>query len=183
MRILRSIVRKVACILILVILGLAGYNIALKYMYPMKYTDYIDTYAEEYGVSPVLVLAVIKCESDFDKDARSSADARGLMQLTEETFFDVRKMVGDGDEYAFADCWNNPEINIKYGTKYLSFLLELYDGDKTAAIAAYNAGLGNVNGWMGEDGKLQTDEIVFPETEAYVEKVLEAEKHYNSLYF
>lgn len=183
MRLLRSIVRKLACVLILVILCLAGYNIALKHIYPLKYVDYIDTYTKEYDVSPTLVLAVIKSESGFDKDARSPADAAGLMQLTEETFYDVRRMVGDGEEYTFDGCWNDPEINIKYGTKYLSYLLELYNNDKIAAIAAYNAGLSNVNGWMGGDGKLQTDEIDFPETAVYVEKVLKAEKHYNSIYY
>lgn len=182
MKTLRSIVRKLACVLILVILALTGYNIALKSMYPIKYTDYIKAYGTEYGVSPTLILAVIKSESDFDKDACSSADARGLMQLTEETFYDVRKMLGDNEEYTFSDCWDNPETNIKYGTRYLSYLLELYDGDKTAAVAAYNAGLGNVNRWMGSDGKLQTDEIGFPETSRYVEKVQTAEKYYKKLY-
>ena len=181
MKLFRNIARKFFCVAMLVIVFLAGYNIILRRVYPTQYYDYVEIYSAEYDVSKYLVLAVIKCESDFDENAQSSAGAKGLMQLTEETFFDVSKMVGDQDKYTYSQHWNNAEINIKYGTKYLSYLYDMF-GDKNAVIAAYNAGLGNVKNWIGNDNVLQYSEIKFLETADYVDKVLKAEEYYTKLY-
>ncbi len=182
MKTVRSIARKLFCIAIVVIIAFAGYNIYLKISHPDDYRTMVERYCDEYGVEPSLVMAVIKCESGFDKNAQSGAGARGLMQLTEETFYDVRKMVGDGEEYTFTTHWNDAETNIKYGTRYIAYLFELFDGDKTAVLASYNAGMGNVKKWLGDGGKLQIEEIKFPETKDYVEKVLKTEETYKKLY-
>lgn len=182
MKIVRSIARKIFCLIIVAILVFAGYNIYLRVTHKTDFADSVKRYSAEYGVDEQLIFAVIKCESGFNKQAVSSAGAKGLMQLTEETFYDVRKMVGDGEEYTFENHWNNADTNIKYGTKYIAYLLELFNGDKTAALASYNAGMGHVKKWLGDDGKLQIPEIQFPETGEYVERVLEAEKIYNKLY-
>ena len=182
MKIVRSIARKIFCLVIVAILVFAGYNIYLRVTHKTDYEDSVKRYSTEYGVDERLIFAVIKCESGFDTEAVSVAGARGLMQLGEETFYDVRKMVGDGEEYTFETYWNDADTNIKYGTKYIAYLLELFDGDKIAALASYNAGMGHVKKWLGSDGKLQISEIQFPETRDYVEKVLEAEKIYNKLY-
>ena len=182
MKTVRNILRPIFCLIIVAIIAFAGYNIILRYTHPQKYADFITKYANQNGIEPSLVSAVIKCESGFDKEAVSSAGARGLMQLTEETFYDVRKMLGDGEEYTYELCWNDAEINIEYGTRYLAFLLEVFDGDKTAALAAYNAGMGNVKQWIGDDGRLQTSEIRFEETRNYVERVLNAQENYMDFY-
>ena len=177
--------RKIICVLLvltaLIILGVVGYNIALERMHPIKYQNIAQAHASAYDVDVELVLAIIRCESDFDPEAKSNAGAKGLMQLTEETFYDVRKMVGDGEDITYESHWNDPQTNIKYGTKYISFLIEYYKGDKIAALAAYNAGLKNVNDWLGADKQLQIDEIEFSETEDYVKKVLESEINYKEL--
>ena len=178
MKTVRGITRKVVCVIIVIILCFAGYNIAMKYMYPIKYQSQVETYAKEFNIEKSLVFAVIKCESDFDKNAESSAGAKGLMQLTEETFYDVSKILKDGQQDYYAELWNDADTNIKYGTRYLRYLFDIFDGDKMAVLAAYNAGLGNVKRWMGEDKKLQLSEIEFPETREYVEKVLDTEEHY-----
>lgn len=178
----RRVFRLLCCAVMLVILGVAGYNIAMRFIYPLDMSEYVEKYSEEYGVDRNLVYAVIKCESGFDDDAISPAGAVGLMQLTEETFNDVRKMVGDDESYTFADHATEPEINIKYGTRYLKFLLEIFEGDRIAAIAAYNAGMGNVTDWMDGAPALNREDIEFGETADYVERVLAAEKHYTSLY-
>lgn len=182
MKTVRNILRPIFCLIIVAIIAVAGYNIILRYTHPQKYTDLIAKYANKNGIEPSLVSAVIKCESGFDKEAVSSAGAKGLMQLTEETFYDVRKMLGDGKEYTYELCWNDAEINIEYGTRYIAFLLETFDGDKTTALAAYNAGITNVKQWMGDDGKLQASEIRFEETRNYVKKVLKAQENYKEFY-
>lgn len=177
--------RKIICVLLvltaLIILGVVGYNIALERMHPIKYQNIAEAHASAYDVDVELVLAIIRCESDFDPEAKSNAGAKGLMQLTEETFYDVRKMVDDGEDITYESYWNDPQTNIKYGTKYISFLIEYYKGDKIAALAAYNAGLKNVNGWLGADKQLQISEIEFSETEDYVKKVLESEENYKKI--
>ena len=182
MKKVRGIARIVFCLMMALILGVVGYNIVMKRFHPVEYSEQIIQYSKEFDISPSLVAAVIKCESSFDKSAVSAADARGLMQLTEETFTDVRKMLKDGDDVTFEEKWDDADTNIRYGTRYLRFLLDMFDGDVTAAIASYNAGLGNVKNWMGEDHKLTVDEIEFDETFNYVDKVLNAEKYYRKHY-
>ena len=75
---------------------------------------------------------------------------------------------------------SDPEINIRYGTFLLRELLDRYDGDEAAALAAYNAGPGNADEWGGSD--LTVEEIPFPETRAYVEEVLDKRDDYRDEY-
>lgn len=179
MKLMRSIVRKLSCLITLIILALVGHNIATRYTEPpVEYLDIIIRYSQEYTVDKTLIQAVIQCESSYDPDAVSPVGACGLMQLTEETFYDVRKMVNDSDEITFDTHSFDPEINIKYGTKYLSYLSIIYDGDIYKVLAAYNAGMGNVNAWIDENNTLKIENIEFPETKDYVEKVLKTQQKY-----
>lgn len=182
MRTAKRIFRLTVCAVMLIILAVWGYNAALRYLYPMRFSTAVQKYSSMYGVEKELVYAVIKCESNFKVDASSYAGAKGLMQLTEETFNDVGAMLGEKDIPDFESNGTDAEINIKYGTKYLSYLLGVFDGDKTAAIAAYNAGMGNVKKWIGEEDSLQYTEIRFDETSGYVRKVQRAESIYKKLY-
>ncbi len=182
MKTVSAVARFVFCVAIVIIVAIAGYNIYLKTSHPTDFEGFVEHYCDEYDVDRALVLAVIKCESSFNKDAESGAGAKGLMQLTEETFNDVHKMVDDDEEITYKTHWNDAETNIKYGTKYISYLFTLFDGDKTAVLAAYNAGMGNVRQWMGDDNRLSVAEIKFPETKDYVQKVLKAEETYKKLY-
>lgn len=181
MRAFRKIFRLMSLGIMLVILAVVGYNIAMRYMYPLKMTSYVEKYSRDFGIDRETVYAVIKCESNFDPDAVSSAGAVGLMQITEETFYDVGILLEDED-HTFESHATDPEINIRYGTRYLKFLLDFFDGDKTAAIAAYNGGMGNVSDWMNGSSELDTESIEFRETKSYVKRVLAAEKHYKTLY-
>lgn len=178
----RNVSRKIVAMLLtvaaLVVLGIVGYNIALEETYPVEYKNIAELHASAYDVDASLVLAIIRCESSFNPEAESAAGAKGLMQLTEETFYDVRKMIGDGEEITYESHWKDPDTNIKYGTKYISFLLKYYDGDTVSALAAYNAGMSNVNDWLGANKQLEISKIEFPETEDYVNKVLEAQRYY-----
>jgi soluble lytic murein transglycosylase len=144
---------------------------------PLQHEDIIRQQAHEKGVDAALIAAVIDTESKFS-DAESSAGARGLMQITPAAAKFIEKQSG-GTTFNLDDL-SNPEINIRYGTFLLKELLERYEGDTVAALAAYNAGPGNADKWGGAG--LSIDEIPYPETRAYVEFVLERQKEYREKY-
>jgi soluble lytic murein transglycosylase len=144
---------------------------------PLRHEDVIRQQAEEKGVDAALIAAVIYSESKFS-DQTSSAGARGLMQITPEAAEFIEKQSG-GTTFRLSDL-SDPELNIRYGTFLLRELLDRYDGDEAAALAAYNAGPGNADKWGGAD--LTVEEIPFPETRAYVEEVLEKRAEYRRKY-
>jgi len=152
-----------------------------KLYYQLEYTQSIAHAATVYHVDPYLVAAVIKCESNFDPSAISSAGSKGLMQVGDEAAADMASF-GYVDETRYAsDNLFDPETNIFYGTAYLSYLLARYDDDEEAAVAAYNAGLGNVDEWMTL-GDALTDAIDFAETKAYLVNVMTAKEVYRNGY-
>jgi peptidoglycan lytic transglycosylase len=144
---------------------------------PLRHEDVIRQQAEEKEVDAALIAAVIYSESKFS-DRESSAGARGLMQITPEAAQYIEKRSG-GTTFELSDL-SDPELNIRYGTFLLRELLDRYDGDEAAALAAYNAGPGNADQWGG--GDLSVEEIPFPETRAYVEEVLEKRGEYRAKY-
>jgi soluble lytic murein transglycosylase-like protein len=118
-----------------------------------KYDHIIDRYSAKYNVSPRLVKAMMRQESGFNKNATSSKGAGGLMQLMPDT----AKWLGVKNIY-------DPEQNIEGGVKYISQLLNKYDQDTELALAAYNAGPGNVHKYNGIPP--------FKETMNYVNKIM-----------
>lgn len=155
-----------------------------KYLYPYDYQDTINFYADRYEVDRNLVASVILAESKFRQDATSVHGARGLMQIMPETGSWIATQIED-DSFS-VDKLYNVNMNIKYGTWYLSELQTEFEGNEVLALAAYNAGRGNVYEWMEKyhwsiDFKDYT-KIPFPETREYVKRVLENKKHYNKLY-
>jgi soluble lytic murein transglycosylase len=131
--------------------------------YPLSYASIVRGHAANYHLSPALLAAVIEEESKFDANARSSAGAIGLMQLTPQTAEGIAQYTG-GSRFVLSDL-TNPEINVRYGAWYLRHLLDKY-GDERTALAAYNAGQQNVDRWLAADEGIQ-----FPETRAYVDRV------------
>jgi len=144
---------------------------------PLRHEDIIRQQADEKGIDASLVAAVIYSESRF-RDQTSSAGARGLMQITPDTAMDIAHR-SEAQTFVLKDL-ADPQINISYGTYHLRDLLDLYDGNEIAALAAYNAGPGNVDEWGGSELKLEN--IRFPETRAYVEDVLDKKDEYRSEY-
>ena len=144
---------------------------------PLKHEDVIRQQAREKDVDAALIAAVIYSESKFS-DRTSSAGARGLMQITPQAANEIERHSG-GTTFKLKDL-SDPEINIRYGTYLLRELLDRYDGDVVAALAAYNAGPGNVDKWGGSD--LSIEGIPFPETRAYVEEVLDKQRAYRDKY-
>jgi soluble lytic murein transglycosylase len=144
---------------------------------PLRHEDVIREQAREKNVDAALIAAVIYSESKFS-DRTSSAGARGLMQITPDAANEIERLSG-GTTFKLKDL-GDPEINIRYGTYLLRELLDRYDGDVAAALAAYNAGPGNADKWGGSE--LSVEAIPFPETRAYVEEVLEKQGAYRDEY-
>lgn len=141
--------KKIIKILLFVIILLAIYFVCfkilrlqdkiLKNIYPIQYSEYVEKYSEENGVDKYLIYAIIKAESNFNPDVTSSSDAKGLMQLMEETAIERSNVIND--ETIESHDLYDPETNIKLGTSYFAYLLELYNGNTVLALTAYNAGL------------------------------------------
>ena len=156
----------------------------LKHLYPQKYTEQVEKYAEEYKVDKNYIYAIIKAESNFEENAKSNSGAKGLMQIMDNTAKDVA--ISLGMEYQEYYELYNSDINIMFGTKYFSMLLKDYNNNVNLALAAYNAGKGNVKKWI-DNGILSADgenieNIPFKETNMYVRKILQNYKIYNKLY-
>ncbi|HWB69578.1 MAG TPA: lytic transglycosylase domain-containing protein [Solirubrobacterales bacterium] len=144
---------------------------------PLRHEDIIRQQSKEKGVDAALIAAVIYSESKFE-DRTSSAGARGLMQVTPQT---AKEVARDSRGTAFeVNDLSDPEINIRYGTYVLRELLDRYDGDEVAALAAYNAGPSNADRWGGAGMAL--DDIPFSETRGYVEEVLDKQRAYREKY-
>jgi soluble lytic murein transglycosylase len=142
--------------------------------YPLSYETIVRGHAENYRLEPELLAAVIYQESKFDAEARSNAGAVGLMQLQPDTARGIALRTG-GSAFRLEDL-TNPEINVRYGSWYLRHLLDKYD-DEELALAAFNAGQGNVDSWRRE-GK----GIAFAETRHYVDRVRELKEVYRDAY-
>lgn len=144
---------------------------------PLRHEKIIQQQAEEKGVDAALIAAVIYSESRF-RDQTSPADARGLMQITPQTGMEIEKLSG-GTSFELQDL-SDPDLNIRYGTFYLAHLLDIYNEDLVAALAAYNAGPSNAARWGGS--RMTIEDIRFPETKAYVKAVLEKQREYRHEY-
>lgn len=160
--------------------SLAGW--VMHRLYPRPYGELVRWEAAEFSLDENLLYAVMKAESGFDEKAQSRAGACGLMQLTPATFQWIAEQYppenGGGDIF-------DPSDNLHCAGALLRKLLDHY-GTLEVALAAYNAGMGNVSGWLSEedysaDGKnLHT--IPYPETDSYVKKVTKYYGTYKRLY-
>jgi soluble lytic murein transglycosylase len=150
---------------------------------PLSHASIIREQATAKRVDPALVAAVIYAESKFDPRP-STAGAQGLMQILPATAYYLAHLSG-GRSFTASDL-ATPKINVAYGTYYLRYLLDHYHGDELLAVAAYNGGLANVDRWAAQanaDGtRLTVEGIPFPETRAYVQRVLAAQRAYRGTY-
>ncbi len=155
----------------------------LKKIYPVEYQEYVEKYADEYGLDKYLVYSVINVESAFNENAISHADAKGLMQLMDKTAAECNKREGFG--YNIPDELFNPEVNIRIGCSYLRSLIDTYN-DVSLAVTAYNGGTGNVKKWLEDetliDGKGGLRDIPYAETKKYVKKVFKNYDMYTKIY-
>jgi soluble lytic murein transglycosylase len=151
---------------------------------PLRHEDIIRQQARDKGLDPALIAAVIYAESKFRDDQTSAAGAQGLMQLTPETARDIARRSG-ATNFQLDDL-ADPQVNISYGSYQLRYLLDRYGSNRVLAVAAYNAGEGNVDRWLVksrvEDRAFRVSEIPFAETRSYVNRVLDARRRYRKEY-
>lgn len=182
--------KKLGGFLVIVLLGLIIWavcnmeSLSKKYVYPVGYSDLVETASVETGIDKYLIYAVIRTESNFNAEAESEVGARGLMQLMEDAFDWVKFRMEDERDVCYDDMYD-PGYNIEYGSFLLKLLYEEY-GDERTALAAYHSGRGSVNGWLEDknyssDGRT-LDRIPSDTTEYYVKKVMTAYEGYTNLY-
>jgi soluble lytic murein transglycosylase len=151
---------------------------------PLRHEDIIRQQANQKGLDPALIAAVIYAESRFRDGQTSKAGAQGLMQLTPQTARYIARKSG-GTQFVVDDL-ATPQVNIAYGAYYLRYLLRRYHGNEDFALAAYNAGEGNVDRWIAaaraRDRALTIDAIPYAETRAYVSRVEDARREYRRAY-
>ena len=176
--------KKIVSLILVLILAFVASIMYLKLVYPLAYEDLIQKYSREYGIDPYLIAAIINVESRYDKNALSSKEARGLMQISPITGEWAAKelSIADFDLEKLYD----PDVNIRIGSWYLKVLEEEFNGSLQLILAAYNGGSGNVSNWLkneeySQDGLVLT-KIPFKETEEYIKKVEKNIKIYNILY-
>jgi soluble lytic murein transglycosylase len=154
-----------------------------KLVYPLYYTELLESEAQRYGIDPLLLAALIRQESVFDRNAASSANAKGLAQVVPSTGRGIARQLGiesfeDDDLY-------KPYVSVAFGAWYLSSQIKTFDNG-LHALAAYNAGGSNVGKWITDrtraDDDLFVEEITFSETQTYVKNVYNQYQHYKRLY-
>ncbi|MBP2032980.1 soluble lytic murein transglycosylase [Clostridium algifaecis] len=156
----------------------------VKHFYPLKYSEYIKEYSQEYNLDPYFIMAIIKTESGFKENVKSNKDAIGLMQITPDTASWAAQKMGI---YNFRqDMLEDPKFNINMGCWYINNLKTEFNGNMDLVLAAYNGGRGNVQKWLKEsehssDGK-NLHYIPFKETDKYVKKVNVSYKLYKYIY-
>jgi soluble lytic murein transglycosylase len=150
---------------------------------PLTDASIIREQAAAKDLDPALIAAVIYAETKFDPRP-SPAGAQGLMQILPSTAYYLAHLSG-GISFTASDL-ASPSVNLAYGSYYLRYLLNHYDGNEMLAVAAYNAGLNNVDEWLAhahvEGSQLRAEAIPFPETREYVRRVLGAQSAYRETY-
>jgi soluble lytic murein transglycosylase len=142
--------------------------------FPLAHRDLVTASAAQHALSTGFVYGIIRAESAWVHDAKSGANAYGLMQLIPETARRMAKL----EKRAFASphALFDPALNVALGSRYLSTVLARYDGAHWLAAASYNAGPGRVDAWLAARGQLETDLFIetmpFKETREYVARVL-----------
>jgi soluble lytic murein transglycosylase len=150
---------------------------------PLGDTSVIREQAAAKHLDPALIAAVIYAETKFEPRP-SSAGAQGLMQILPATAYYLAHLSG-GTTFTATDL-ASPSVNVAYGSYYLRYLLDHYEGNEMLAVAAYNGGLANVDSWVASANaahrQLTIAAIPFPETREYVRRVLAAQRAYRAEY-
>lgn len=168
-----NITVAIIALVVLLISGVfVGQQMYIKSAYPLSYEEQIKKYSKEFDVDPILVASLICRESKYRVKAKSAAGARGLMQIMPDTGEWIAKQLKV--DYKLEDLYD-PDVNVRFGCWYLEYCLDKFDGRTDEALAAYNAGPGKVNEWLG-DSRYSSDKktlssIPYEETKTYVEVI------------
>lgn len=171
-------------LLILLVTAIYNYDAVLKVFYPLPYRDSIIRHSTDAGVDPYLLTAIMKTESNFNPNAVSPKGARGLMQIMPETGQWIANQSGMGPFHP--NLLFDPETSIQMSAWYIANLQQEFGDNRIMVVAAYNGGRGNVRAWLDQKiisgSARDINNIPFPETKKFVDKVLWNYKVYNWLY-
>ncbi len=148
------------------------------------YPEIVAENAARYNIDPLLLLSLMRQESFFEGFIASSAGARGVMQIMPGTGDEIFSNIGWPENYSTSDLYI-PAVNIRFGSSYLARMKEYFNGDVFAALAAYNAGPGNVLNWenlANNDPDMFLEVIPFEETRRYITNIYEFYQLYNNFY-
>ena len=155
-------------------------------LFPLPWWEQIKQKSQLLELDPYLVAGLIRQESEFNPEARSRSDARGLMQLLPSTARGIARQVSGSRVRFNVSSLNSPELNVAYGTRYLRQMLDQFNGGVEQALAAYNAGEHRVLEWLQGANFQEPAEFVesipFTETHEYVQAVLRNAALYRKLY-
>jgi soluble lytic murein transglycosylase len=162
----------------------------LELYYPRAFAELVEAAAEEENLSRELLFGLIRTESAFSPDVRSSAGAEGLTQLMTATAADMAERIRRrlGPDYAAAGTIDlgDPEANIRLGAAYLRYLMDRTESP-LMALLAYNGGIGRLRRWRNAEpalgGDLFLETVEYNETREYGRKVLAAAAIYGYLYY
>ena len=152
--------------------------------YGAYYLPWIQAASEKYNLSELLLLSVIYQESHFGAQAASGAGARGIMQLMPATAEQIATETGFLSTFEASDL-DVPYYNLELGSNYLARMLYVFEGDDYQALAAYNAGPGNVMSWValtGDDPDVFLNTIRYQETRVYIRNIVEISNRYSLIY-
>lgn len=182
----------VVCVILLLVITISGTMLLRDQQpkppaaesYPIRYSAEIEAAAQEFGLEPAHLYAVVLAESSFRPDAVSSVGAVGLMQIMPDTGRWLAGKLGMKDTFT-PDMLTDPAVNVRLGSWYLRFLLDRYGGDMTCATAAFHAGQGTVDQWLSNPAYSPDDAtlafIEYDSTSNYVKKVLKYYEKYLAL--
>ncbi len=183
--------RNRGCLLITLLLLISAiiivpyiYNTVMKMIYPLNYSETVAKYSAKYDVDAYLIMGIIKAESNFNQNAVSSKEAKGLMQITDSTGVWAAAKAGITD--FTTDSLYDPTINIQIGCWYIKYLEDEFNGNIDYAILAYNGGSGNVKKWLSNsdytNSKGELTKIPFKETEDFLKRVTGNRDAYKKIY-
>ncbi|WP_197257305.1 lytic transglycosylase domain-containing protein [Paenibacillus dendritiformis] len=158
-----------------------------RWMYPIPYEEEIRKHAAKYKIDPLLVAAIIRVETNYQAGQESRKGAIGVMQLMPETASWAMEQLDLDTQWTMEELKYEIDPNIHIGTWYLQSLHKQFNGNWIAAIAAYNAGPGNVSKWLRNktwDGRYETvkQQIPYGETKLYVQRVIHYYDKYQDVY-
>ena len=185
MVILRVCMVLLALLLAAITLLNRGSDTVMNTAYPRKYDEYVTYYAGKYQIDPYILYSIIRTESNFNPQAESNVGARGLMQITEITFDWIKTKIAPDEPLTFDDLYD-PEVNIRFGSYFISYCLQRYDDDLATAAAAYHSGWGTVDNLLRMEEHSSDGQTLkgFPYNQMhhYVEKITAGYAAYTRLY-